>query len=510
MIECEWFAKTEYRQWSYSVDAGSLSRFPKIAIEEISSRAHSFGQSAMKRHALFLVLSLAASPIAPGAKSVLLLAGPKSHGPGQHEHPAGCELLANHLNTSGLDLKAEVSLGWPQDASKVEQADTLVLYSDGEDAHVAKGHLDALRKHHAAGKGLVVLHYALEPADAAMAAFLNEAIGGHFEVNWSVNPIWTMKDPLIASHPVTNGVKPFEAEEEFYFHIRFRDGAVPLFRALPPESSLGADGPRSGNPEIRKKLGLKEPQTLAWCVENPNGSRGFGFTGGHFHTHWNQDGFRRLVLNAITWTAKAEVPADGVAGKVAAAPAYPTIDEAIAKGDLSDVKLHLAADRGSANKGGKPTSRPPLEQAILRNKPEIAFALLDAGADPNSVNASKRTPLHLAVDRNNPQIAAALLKAGAKPNERDKDGWTPLHHAAAKNQLETAKAILAGGADPMTLSELGGTPLHEAAASGGAEIIRLFLDHKVDPSIRSKEGVTALDLAKQYKNEAAIGALTGK
>ena len=60
----------------------------------------------------------------------------------------------------------------------------------------------------------------------------------------------------------------------------------------------------------------------------------------------------------------------------------------------------------------------------------------------------------------------------------------------------------------MTLSELGGTPLHEAAASGGAEIIRLFLDHKVNPAVVSKQGVTALDIAKQYKNQPAIDELS--
>jgi hypothetical protein len=455
-----------------------------------------------------LVFSLMLAPLAPAEKSVLLIAGPKSHGPGQHEHPAGCELLAKHLETCGLGITAEVSLGWPQDPAKATAADTIVIYGDGQQAHVAKGHVDALAQRHAAGKGLVVLHYALEPTDPAMAEFLDEAIGGHFQVDWSVNPVWLMKDPLIATHPVTSGVKSFEIEEEFYYHIKFREGVIPLFRALPPESSLGTDGPRSGNPEIRRELALKEPQTLAWAVENATKARGFGFTGGHFHQHWANGNFLKLVLNGIVWTAGVEIPVDGVSGKVAATPAYQTIDEAIAKGDIDDVRLHLSTNPQSANKGGRVTSRPPLEQAVLRNKPEIAILLLESGADPNSINASKRTPLHLAVDRNSPAVAAALLKAGAKPDARDNDGWTPLHHAAAKNQPETAKAILAGGANPMTLSELGGTPLHEAAASGGPEIIRLFLDHKVDPTVKSKEGVTALDIARKYKNQPAIDALS--
>jgi len=260
---------------------------------------------------------------------------------------------------------------------------------------------------------------------------------------------------------------------------------------------------------VRKELADQIPQVLAWAVENPNKSRGFGFTGGHFFNHWSNKDFRQLVLNGIVWSAGVEVPAQGVVGQVAASPAYQTIDEAIVHGDLNDVRLHLSANPQSAQKGGLPASRPPLEQAVQRNKAEIALLLLESGADPNTVNASQRTALHLAVERNNPAVVAALLKAGAKPNLRDKDGWTPLHHAAAKNQLATAKALLAGGADPMTLSALGGTPLHEAAASGGAEMVRLLLDHKVDPAVKSKEGVTALDIAKKYNNQPAIKELSG-
>jgi ankyrin repeat protein len=216
--------------------------------------------------------------------------------------------------------------------------------------------------------------------------------------------------------------------------------------------------------------------------------------------------FFRKLLPALWLIAHPAMAADPA--KPPAAPVYQTIDEAIAKGDLADVRLHVTTNPKSLKQGARENSRPPLEQAVMRNKADIALYLLEAGADPNTVNASERTPLHLAVDRNNPAVATALLKAGAKPDAADKDGWTPLHHAAAKNQLEMAKAILAGGANPMLLSKLGGTPLHEAGASGGAEIVRLLLDHKVDPAVVSKEGVTALDIAKKYKNQPAIDELS--
>ncbi len=51
---------------------------------------------------------------------------------------------------------------------------------------------------------------------------------------------------------------------------------------------------------------------MAWAFERPDGGRGFGFTGGHFHKNWGNENFRKIVLNAILWTAKMEVPTGGV------------------------------------------------------------------------------------------------------------------------------------------------------------------------------------------------------
>jgi type 1 glutamine amidotransferase len=78
------------------------------------------------------------------------------------------------------------------------------------------------------------------------------------------------------------------------------------------------DGPHSGNPHVRKAVAEGLPQTVAWAFERPDGGRGFGFTGGHFHKNWGDDNQRKVVLNAILWTAKAAVPADGVTSKVTA------------------------------------------------------------------------------------------------------------------------------------------------------------------------------------------------
>lgn len=57
-------------------------------------------------------------------------------------------------------------------------------------------------------------------------------------------------------------------------------------------------------------------ETMMWTFERPDGGRGFGFTGGHKHVNWSDNNCRKVVLNAMLWIAKAEVPANGVESTV--------------------------------------------------------------------------------------------------------------------------------------------------------------------------------------------------
>jgi putative heme-binding domain-containing protein len=67
---------------------------------------------------------------------------------------------------------------------------------------------------------------------------------------------------------------------------------------------------------VRKAVANGESQHVAWAYERPeSGGRGFGFTGAHNHLSWQNDNFRKVVLNAILWTAQVEVPEDGVPSK---------------------------------------------------------------------------------------------------------------------------------------------------------------------------------------------------
>jgi type 1 glutamine amidotransferase len=252
-------------------------------------------------------------------KKVVFIAGGPSHASGEHEHRAGCLLLAEHLNRSGLPVEATVTQGWPADLSVFEGASAIVIYADGGGNHPAIKHLDTLEKLASSGVGLGFLHYAVEVPKGIPGECFLKVLGGYFETGWSVNPHWTASYKL-PKHEVTQGLSDFSLLDEWYYHMRFREkmvGITPILTALPPEDSLSRpDGPHSGNPEVRAAiLERKEPQHTLWLNQGDGLGRSFGFTGGHFHKNWRDDNFRRVVLHSILWTAKVKIPAAGITSK---------------------------------------------------------------------------------------------------------------------------------------------------------------------------------------------------
>ncbi len=271
---------------------------------------------------LLLVCLATSAGLYAAEKNILLIAGTPSHGPGQHEHNAGVLLLQKCL--AGVPgLKTSVALnGWPKDSVAFNNVDAVILFCDGGPRHVAltDDHLGILSKVMGKGVGLGLLHYAVEPTkENGQTEFLGW-IGGCFEIHWSVNPHWDANFKQIPKHPVTRGVQPFTIRDEWYFNMRFVDGmkgVTPLLVATPDASTMTRpDDPHAGNPAARAAVARGEAQTVAWAYERPNGGRGFGFTGAHFHANWGNDNFRKLALNAVLWLAKMEVPAKGVASTV--------------------------------------------------------------------------------------------------------------------------------------------------------------------------------------------------
>jgi putative heme-binding domain-containing protein len=278
---------------------------------------------------LIVSLFFAASGSAQEKKTkVVFISGKPSHGPGAHEHRAGNILLAKRLNEANLGIEAIVlpENGYPKDPKVLEDAATVVIFCTGHQGHLLNPHLkefDALMKN---GTGLVMIHWATEALTGMPGKKFSEWMGGFCDLNWSVNPHWKPNFKNFPDHPISNGLEPFSVDDEWYYHMRFvagLKGVTPVLSDLPPLKTLQRpDGARSGNPEVRRAVANGESQHVGWAYQRPDGKgRGFGFTGGHYHVSWRNDMFRKVVLNAILWTAHAEVPEAGVLSKT------PTDDE---------------------------------------------------------------------------------------------------------------------------------------------------------------------------------------
>ncbi len=274
---------------------------------------------------IILVLSAAFLGVAINAraedkKKIVLVAGAPSHGPGAHEFNAGVLLLKKCLDKiPGVEAVAYLN-GWPKETNAFAGAAAIVLYMDGGNNHPAiqGNRLAQLHEALKGGVGLACVHFAVEvPADKGGPEFLNW-IGGYFETFWSVNPTWEADFTQLPQHPITHGVKPFKIRDEWYYHMRFQpDHVTPILSAIPPEETRNhPDDAHGGNQYVRARKGMSED--VAWAYDRPDGGRGFGFTGAHFHKNWGNDDFRKLVLNAIVWIAKVEVPPDGVQSTVTA------------------------------------------------------------------------------------------------------------------------------------------------------------------------------------------------
>ncbi len=258
-------------------------------------------------------VKLEKQPVDPSLKKIVLVAGRQSHGPGDHEFFAGCALLMKMLEQTPGVFPVMARDGWPKNPKTFENAAAVVFYMDGGGGHpiLHKGHQAAVQKLIDAKVGFVNLHYAVEyPKSQSKHVF--EWLGGYYETNFSTNPHWDADFKVLPKHAITRGVKPFKIRDEWYFNIRFVPGnknVAPILKATPPDRARGTA-------EARKHPGREE--IVAWAFERGDGGRSFGFTGGHTHRNWANDDFRRLVVNAILWSAKVDVPEQGAPVKMAA------------------------------------------------------------------------------------------------------------------------------------------------------------------------------------------------
>jgi hypothetical protein len=286
---------------------------------------------------------LVALPVRTADKRIVLIAGRPSHGPGMHEFRAGCMLLQKAL-TGFPGITVQVyDMGWPakqvdgarvDDSAALDNADAVLIFADGGKGHPAiQGDrakvIDALE---AKGVGLMFGHYGVEVPAGAPGEAMQRWNAGYYETLWSVNPMWKPEFSKFPTHPITRGVKPFATHDEWYFNMRWTENAAkgkitPLLVATPSDEVRKGPyvSPRGPYDHIVAASGREE--TMMWAYERPNGGRSVGFTGGHTHANWGDPNQRKIMLNALLWIAKVEVPKNGVEDKIVEADLTENLDE---------------------------------------------------------------------------------------------------------------------------------------------------------------------------------------
>ena len=295
---------------------------------------------------LFIAVAILASPhLVNGAnKRIVLIAGRPSHPPGMHEFRAGCMLLQKALSgMSGVTVDLYTN-GWPSktvdgaavdDNAALDGADAVFIYADGGKGHPAiqRDHIQVLDALAAKGVGLGFGHYGVEVPAGEPGEAMQRWNAGYYETNFSVNPMWAPKFDSFTNHPVARGVTPFSNHDEWYFNMRWSSDPSIMKRVTPILTAKPSDDVRKGPyvspqgpyPHIIADAGKVE--TMMWVYERSNGGRSFGFTGGHTHTNWGDASQRKVVLNALLWIAKVDVPARGVEDAITPADLTVNLDD---------------------------------------------------------------------------------------------------------------------------------------------------------------------------------------
>jgi len=245
---------------------------------------------------------------------VLIVVGPSKHPPGSHEVAAGGRLMKHCVETmvNVPGVKADVVQAWPDKALR-DAASTVVFIGDTFPAgrftnpQQNLADLDAMMQH---GCGIVCVHYA--------TGLLGEDVtpeGDHPLLRWLGGYFANRSCPHhesfarifnaatitpAAQHPIARGWKEFTLHDEPYINNYFGKGENKL------APNVTAIATSMLPPEAPKR------ETVAWCVERADAGRGFGIVMPHFYKNWANEDLRRCILNAIAWTAKLEVPAEGV------------------------------------------------------------------------------------------------------------------------------------------------------------------------------------------------------
>lgn len=237
--------------------------------------------------AVVLVLSTPLSAAEP--VKIVFLGQKPDHPYASHMYLFEANLLAKCARqTAGVTT--EVSEGWPTDPKVLEGARAVVLYtSSGAEFLFGGKHSEQVEELAKRGVGFVAVHWSTGANKEELGLRYAKIFGGYWFINGGLKTDPFRVVQVAKDHPLSRGWGDYESKEEIYLNPR-----------------LGPDA----KPVIQVRVGDKD-HVVAWAHERAGGGRSFATTLGHYHEAFKKPEFRRVLTNAILWTAKLEVPAAG-------------------------------------------------------------------------------------------------------------------------------------------------------------------------------------------------------
>jgi putative heme-binding domain-containing protein len=203
---------------------------------------------------------------------ILLCAGPKDHGPGEHDYPLWQKRWSKLLALADR-VSVDTAFDWPT-PEQLRRANVVIFYSNNPGWSAARGpELDAVLNR---GGGLVYIHYAVDGHDHC------DELAQRIGLAWRGGASAFRHGPLdlkFAAHPITENLGPTQFVDESYWNLVGSEKDVQLL----------ASGTEAG-----------QARPLIWVRDQGSG-RVFVSIPGHYTWTFDDPLFRLLLLRGIAW-----------------------------------------------------------------------------------------------------------------------------------------------------------------------------------------------------------------
>jgi uncharacterized protein len=239
---------------------------------------------------------------------VFIRSGPKTHGPGAHDHPRFLREWVSLLNERGA--RATGADAFPTKA-QLDDTDVLILHAPEAGNITDPAERRHLHEFLARGGGLVVIHAGVVSQDPDWFKGITGGSWRHGTTKWLEGPMHLY---FTGHHsPITKDVSNWAMDDEIYYDMDILPDVKVLAAAYTPKPA----GARNPNFQRRAEeltgggtqVSIFDVQPQMWTYEQTvEGARApyraFVSIPGHLYENFNRPAYRAILLRGIAWAGR--------------------------------------------------------------------------------------------------------------------------------------------------------------------------------------------------------------